>query len=53
MEEIKYSPLNSKDPVVEKQIADEIENLKVFIRESKNEDILAKCQEIMTLRKKM
>ena len=53
MEEIKYSPLNSKDPVVEKQMADEIENLKVLISESKNEDILAKCQEIMTLRKKM
>ena len=52
VEEIKYSPLNSKNPDVENQLADEIDNLKVLIRENKNEDILAKCQGIMTLVKK-
>lgn len=52
MEEIKYSPLEPKNPDVENQLFLEIDGLKVMIRENKNEDILNKCAAIMTLIKK-
>lgn len=49
MEDIKYSPLRSKNPAVENRLADEIDNLKVLIRDNKNEDIMKKCADILTL----
>ena len=49
MEDIKYSPLRSKNPAVESRLADEIDNLKVLIRENKNEETIKKCADILTL----
>ncbi|MBR0148061.1 MAG: hypothetical protein IJM23_02570 [Lachnospiraceae bacterium] len=52
MEEIKYSALRTKNPEVEDQLIQEIDELKDLIRESRKDEIISKCSEIMTLIKR-